>query len=209
MTSKTSKFTSGLSMKGPAVKFLLRFLVIFGLLIAPWPGLNQAYSQYFQSLGQLVFNPTGETKRMVVFSPASGQIPGMDTRLTLENAELADASGRGLVKSTEIDARSIGWVPTALTIALILATPIPWTRRLVALAGGIFLIHLFIFFSLQAWIWNNSPDLSLLTLSKFEQRVVGELNYALMNQLGISFTVPVVIWTLVTFRRQDQDALVT
>ena len=39
----------------------------------------------------------------------------------------------------------------------------------------------------------NSPDLSLLTLSAFEQRVVGELNYALMNQLGISFTVPVVM----------------
>jgi hypothetical protein len=196
-------------MKGLALKFLLRFLVIFGLLIAPWPGLNHAYSQYFQSLGQAVFNPSSESKRMVVFTPASGQIPVMDTRIVLENAELADASGKGLVKSTEIDTRSIGWVPTALTMALILATPIPWTRRLVALAGGVFLIHLFIFFSLQAWVWDNSPDLSLLTLSKFEERVVGELNYALMNQLGVSFTVPVVIWTLVTFRRQDQDALTT
>ena len=191
------------------MKFLLRFLVIFGLLIVPWPGLNQAYSQYFQSLGQMVFNPAGETKRMVVFSPASGKIPGMDTRLALENAGLADASGRGPVRSTEIDARSIGWVPTALTMALVLATPIPWTRRLLALAGGVVLIHLFIFFTLQAWIWNYSPDVSLLTLSQWQQRVVGELNYALMNQLGISFTVPVVIWTLVTFRRQDQDALTT
>ena len=76
-----------------------------------------------------------------------------------------------------------------------------------ALAGGLVLIQLFIFFSLQAWVWNNSADLSLLTLSSFEQRVIDELDYALMNQLGISFTVPVVIWAIVTFRRQDQDAL--
>ena len=205
----TSKFTSGLSMKGPAMKFLLRFVVIFGLLIAPWPGLNEAYSHYFQSLGQMVFNPAGETQRMVIFSPASGRIPGMDTRLTLENSELADASGKGLVKRTEIDTRSIGWVPTALTMALVLATPIPWMRRLTALAGGLVLIQLFIFFSLQAWVWNNSADLSLLTLSNFEQRVIDELDYALMNQLGISFTVPVLIWAIVTFRRQDQDVLAT
>jgi len=189
------------------MRFLLRFVVIFGLLIAPWPGLNEAYSRYFQSLGQMAFNPAGEIRRMVVFSPASGKIPGLDTRLTLENAELADASGQGRVECSEIDTRSIGWVPTALTVALVLATPIPWKRRLTALAGGLALIHLFIFFSLQAWVWNNSAGLSLLTLSSFEQRVLDELNYALMNQLGISFTVPVVIWTLVTFRRQDHDAL--
>jgi hypothetical protein len=189
------------------MRFLLWFLLIFGVLIAPWPGLNQAYSRYFQSLGQMAFNPSGESRRMVVFSPASGKIPGLDTRLTLENTELADASGQGRVERTEIDTRSIGWVPTALTVALVLATPIPWTRRLMALAGGLALIHLFIFFSLQAWVWNNSAGLSLLTLSSFEQRVVDELNYALMNQLGISFTVPVLIWTLVTFRRQDHDAL--
>jgi hypothetical protein len=195
--------------RGPGLGFLLRFVAIFGLLIAPWPGLNQAYSRYFQSLGQMVFNPAGETQRMVIFSPASGRIPGMDTRMVLENAALADSTGRGLVESTEIDSRSIGWVPTALTVALVLATPIPWRRRLVALAGGLVLIHLFIFFTLQSWIWNNSTDLSLLALSGFAQRVVGELNYALMNQLGVSFSVPVIIWILVTFRRQDQDALAT
>ncbi len=195
--------------RGPALGFLLRFAVVFGLLIVPWPGLNQAYSSYFRSLGQMVFNPSSGAQRMVIFSPASGKIPGMDTRLTLENAALADSTGRGLVEHTEIDSRSIGWVPTALTMALVLATPIPWLRRLAALVGGLVLIHLFIFFTLQCWVWNNSADLSLLTLSSLEQRVISELNYALMNQLGISFTVPVLIWVLVTFRRQDQDALAT
>ena len=198
----TSKFKSG-----PAMKFLLRFVVIFGLLIAPWPGLNQAYSCYFQSLGQMVFGTSGEGPRKVTVEPSSGKREGLDTRIVLQNTALTAGDGKKLVRAEEIDSRSIGWVPTALTVALVLATPIPWTRRLTALAAGLVLIHLFIFLSLQSWIWNNSPSVSLLTLSSFWQHAVDELNYALMNQLGISFSVPVVIWTLVTFRRQDQDAL--
>ncbi len=196
-------------VRGPGLGFLLRFVVIFGLLIAPWPGLNQAYSHYFQSFGQMAFNRSGALPRMVVFAPATDNAAWIDTKMTLENAALVDNTGKGPVKSAEIDSRSIGWVPTALTIALVLATPIPWRRRLLALAGGVVLIHLFIFFTLQSWIWDNSADLSLLTLSSVGQRMVGELDYALMNQLGVSFSVPVVIWILVTFRRQDQDALAT
>ena len=116
---------------------------------------------------------------------------------------MADSSGKALVKRTDIDSGSVGWVPTALTIALVLATPIPWPRRLTALAGGLVLIHFFIFFTLQTWIWNNSSDVSLMTLSDFWQNVTDQLDYALMNQIGASFSVPVVIWILVTFRRQD------
>ncbi len=29
------------------------------------------------------------------------------------------------------------------------------------------------------------------------------LDYALLNQMGASFTVPVLIWIMVTFRQQD------
>jgi len=190
-------------MRAPNLGAALRFAVIFGLLIVPWRGWNEAYAHYFQALGQIAFNLPGETRRLVIFGPASGKKPGLDTSLTLANPALLDSTGRGLVETTELDARAIGWVPTALTGALVLATPIPWPRRLGALAGGLVLIHLFILFTLQTWIWNNSAGLSLLTLSHFWQRAVWELNYALMTQIGASFTVPVLIWVLVTFRRQD------
>ena len=195
--------------RGPGLGFLLRFVVIFGVLIVPWPGWNHVYSHYFQSLGQIAFNRPGAMPRMVVFAPATDNAAWIDTTMTLENAALADSSGNGPAKMAKIDSRSIGWVPTALTIALVLATPISWRRRLLALAGGVLLIHLFIFLTLLSWIWDNSTGLSLLTLSSIWQRVAGELDYALMNQLGVSFSVPVVIWILVTFRRQDQDALAT
>lgn len=195
--------------RGPAMGFLIRFVVIFGLLIAPWPGWDLGYSRYFQSVGRMAFNLSGERPRKVLLEPASGKYPGLDTRITLENTELADRGDKNCARATEIDSRSIGWVPTALTAALVLATPIPWRRRLTSLAGGLVLVHLFILFSLQSWIWSNSTGVSLLTLSSFWQTVADDLSYALINQLGASFSVPVIIWILVTFRRQDQDALAT
>jgi len=191
-------------VRDPVIGFLFRFVLIFGLLIAPWPGWNELYGHYFRGLGQMAFS-RDEGKRVVLFAPYEGQAAAssLDTRLTLGNRDLLDGGGKGLVKRTELDTRSIGWVPTALTMALIMATPIPWRRRGLALLGGLILVHGFILFSLQTWIWDNSPDLSLMTLSTFWKEVADEFDYTLINQLGASFSVPVLIWILVTFRRQD------
>ena len=186
----------------PIFGFLLRFAVVFGLLIAPWPGWNEGYAQYLRAFGQWAFSQD-DGPRVVVFTANDAPGNTLDTRLSLGNRELLDAAGRGLIKRTEINTRSIGWVPTALTIALVMATPVRWLRRILALGAGLVWVHVFIFFSLQTWIWNNSSDVSLLTLSHFWKAVADELAYAFMNQLGISFTVPVLIWILVTFKRQD------
>ena len=158
--------------------FALRFAVIFGLLIIPWPGWNEMYGSYFRGLGQAAFS-RDEGRRLVTFSPNTGATDarGLDTQITLGNREQVDASGKDLVKKGEFNTRSIGWVPTALTVALIVATPIPWRRRGWALVGGLVLVHGFILFSIQSWIWNNSTGVSLLTLSGFEKQVVDDLDY--------------------------------
>lgn len=181
-------------------------MAIFGLLIVPWPGWNECYGHYFREIGQLAFS-RDEGKRIVVLSPsnAADAAAGLDTQIALGNRDLLDSSGRGLTKKTGFNTRSIGWVPTALTVALIAATPIPLVRRFWALVGGLILVHGFILFSVQTWIWNNSTDVSLLSLSAFWKEVADDLDYTLIDQLGASFSVPVLIWILVTFRRQDDS----
>ncbi len=184
-------------------KFGLLFAVLYTILIIPWPGFDRLYSGYFRAMGTLVFFREGGNEE-VTFSPSVAPLaPNLDTQFRLGNRDTGAMGGKLVHVKTDIDSRSIGWVPTALTIALILATPIPLRRRLWSLAGGLVLVHVFVLFTLQSWIWNNSAAVGLVTFSDFGKQMADALNYTLMSQLGASFSIPVLIWILVTFRRQD------
>ncbi len=185
------------------VGFLWRVALLYGLLIAPWPGFNAAYGKYFRTLGQTVFAREGE-RRMLRFEAVPAELHhGLDTRIALANRDQADRDGKGPVHYLELDTRGVGWVPTALLLALILATPVPWRRRGWALLWGLLVVHGYILFSVGVYIWNNSADLALLTLTPFWQQVLGGLEETLITQMGASFVVPVLIWILVTLRKQD------
>jgi len=191
-------------MIGPVV----RFTIIFGLLVFPWPGWNEIYGGYFRALGQAAFSRQDD-QRIVRLAPHHEQhgFSSLDTQMTMGNRALVDNEGNGQAKIIGLDTRSIGWMPTALTMALILATPVPWRQRAWALLWGLLLIHAFILFSLQVWIWDESPALSLMSLSPFSQTIMDELEYTLLTQMGASFSVPILIWILVTIRRENLFSL--
>ena len=188
------------------IRFLWRFALIFGLLILPWPGWDELYAQYFRTLGEVAFSRDGN-QRLVRFeaNPSPADHATLTTRLTLGNRELMGEDGKGRGEIVDLDTRSLGWVPTAMTTALILATPIRWSRRGWALLWGLLVVQGFILFSLQTWIWNQEPGLSLLALPPWLKQVVDDLQYTLVTQLGASFSVPVLVWLLVTFRREDWE----
>ena len=123
--------------------------------------------------------------------------------MTLGNRDRVDSDGQGLVEQVDLDTRSIGWIPTALVTALILATPVPWRRRGWALVWGLLLIHAFLLFSLQLWIWGESSALSLMRLPPFAQTILDDLEYTLVTQIGASFSVPILIWIFVTIRPEE------
>src|ERR1700690_2560172 len=133
--------------------FLIRFVLVFGLLILPWPEWNELYGQGFRAVGNAVFARDGE-KRILYFE-AHRQTKGfstIDTRITIGNRDLVDSTGKGLAARLGLDTRSVGWIPTALTIALIMATPVPWRRRAWAMLWGLILIEGFILFSVAIYI---------------------------------------------------------
>jgi hypothetical protein len=189
---------------GPILGAVGRFAVIFGLLILPWPGWNPGYGSYFRALGQAAF--TRQDGRQIVWlqpQPVRHDFSSLDTQMTLGNRDLIDPHGNGKAEIIGLDTRSIGWIPTALTMALILATPVPWRQRAWALLWGLLLVHAFILFSLQVWIWDESAALSLFRIPPVLQTILDGLEYTLLTQLGASFSVPILIWVLVTFRRDD------
>lgn len=182
------------------------FVLLYGLLLLPWPGLNETYGCYFQALGRIVFGGI-RGQRILQFEEAHDARLPIGTQITMANHEQVDVNGRGPVIILGLDTRGVGWVPTALIIALTLATPIPLRRRWWALFLGLLLVHGFILFSVGCYIWNESTSLGLLALTPFWKTVVDGLEETLVTQLGASFVVPVLIWLLVTFRRQDLTVL--
>ncbi|HTQ31261.1 MAG TPA: hypothetical protein VMI53_08625 [Opitutaceae bacterium] len=182
--------------------FLGRFALVYGLLIFPWPGWNGFYGRGFRALGRTVF-AENSGRRILRFEPAPDTLRPLDTAIALANREQLDALGSGPVRTLGLDTRGVGWVPTALLLALILATPVSWRRRGRALIWGLICLYVFILFSVGIYIWNESAQLSLVGFSPFWKAIADGLEETLITQMGASFVAPVLIWILVTFRRED------
>ena len=189
------------------VRFVVGFALLYGLLIAPWPGWNVCYGTCFRAMCAGCFPDSGGS-RMIKFESARTGHPGIDTSITIANRDRAGANGRVPAKVLWLDARSVGWVPTALFVALTAASPVPWRRRSLALGSGLVLVHGFILFSVGCYIWNESASLGLVALEPFWKGIAGGLEETLITQLGASFVVPSLIWLAVTFRPRDLRALI-
>ena len=183
--------------------FVGRMILIYGLLIIPWPGFNATYGRYFRALGGLAFaHESGPHLLRFEPVPEAPQHP-LDTRLLLADRAQLDASGRGPVQYVALDSRGIGWVPTALLLALILATPLPWRRRVWALLVGLMAVHGLILISLATAICSGSMAMSPEASGPFWRQVVGGLEETLITQMGAGLVVPVLIWVLVALRKRD------
>ena len=185
--------------------FVLRFGLIYGLLIAPWPGAKQVYSAYFQSLGRLVLADDGP--RILHFQPLADPEhkwpSNLDTAIYLSNRFMLDAEGKAKTFMLTVDAWQMGWTPTAFFLSLTLATPVSWRRRLWALVWGGLLIHGFVLLTLGIFIWNESTRLDLVMLTPFWKDIANRLEEQALNPVGPSFFAGALIWIVVTFRRQD------
>jgi len=190
--------------------FLGRFILVYALLIVPWPGLTAAYGAYFRALGRTVFaHESGRRDVTVEANPDHARFD-LDTLFNLANRDQVDASGNVPVRRLGLDSRGVGWVPTALIIALALATPGSGRRRLGIFAACLLCIHCYILFSVAVYIWNNTDaasGLDLVTLNPFWKQVMNGLEETLITQMGPAFVLPVVLWALIAFRRQDYAAL--
>jgi len=179
--------------------FFLLCLVIYGLLMAPWPGVREAYAVCFQAAGSLLFGSFG-TQNGVRFRPAPNNPAGWDTEVVMKNPA-SGATGTVLHCS-----RKMGYVPTVVLVSLVLATPLPWSRKGRALLWGLLVINAFVALRIALVLLRDlSQDdpLCLFELGPFMHRVLAWAIRALVMSPGSYYGFPVVLWILVTLRRRD------
>jgi hypothetical protein len=186
----------------PIAGFLLAFSVLYGLLILPWPRWNSIYGDGFRAVGRACF-PDDGGRRMIRFDAAQTDHPSIDTSITIADRGRTNPGGRSPARVLWLDARSVGWIPTALFVALTAASPVPWKRRCLALVPGLLLVQGFILLSVGCYIWDESAALGIATIGPFWKLIADGLEETLVTQLGASFVAPALIWVLVTFRAGD------
>ncbi len=182
--------------------FFVLCLVFYALLMAPWPGVMDGYRAFFRAGGDLVFGRFGAAGS-VSFKPIPAGDHAKDTTLVLTKHR---------VGSLERDIKSVyvGYRPTAFVIALVLATPLPWRRRVWALLWCLILVNVFVAFRVGIVLLNdftNPNPLALFTLGRTWKMLLRGLVLLFYRAPEMHYIVPAFIWLVVTFRRGDMSRL--
>jgi len=183
--------------------FFLKVILFYALLMVPWPGVREGYGYVYRACGNTFFRCFGSAGR-VYFAPISPVPEGKDakdTAVTLENIQTRGARG-----TMDMNSRLMGYLPTAFVAALILATPVPWPRRLWALLWGILLMSGFAGVELALRLLDAFSDKNVLTVFTLGSAAKGTV-VILLKVLGMSpvtaYIAPIFVWVLVTFRGGD------
>ncbi len=190
------------------IRYVCLFLFVFGLLMAPWPGVGRAYTRFYSAAATFLFGsirPTGA----VTFEPLHNS--EHDLHVTLYNRARLAPDGSVVAIQTRHSSRHAGYMYVAFLAALILATPIPLKRKTWALFLGIILIHGLIALQLALRIlhaFHNRP-LSMFVMSAFSKRVLSIAHQAFGVNVTFGFVVCVFIWILVSFRRRDWAKIIS
>lgn len=220
------------------IQFAVIFAVVYGGLMALRTPLGPAYSCLFHAGGNIAFSryltsrdgsvrfielnqPVLDLRRDVDFN-TFGTLPDnkvilrpkgvFDTLMLLRNR--AQMGHFGMLRTS---ARMVGYTPTAVIVALFLATPAAWRRRLIGLGIGLVLVHGYIFVRLAIdlatgeWGFGSAKPYALFKLSDFWSGVLTRVSEVVAENPTVYLGVCVFFWLLVsllsgTFTAFRQDA---
>lgn len=206
-------------------KQILRFavLAVALYLVTMWirPYVDTPYATYFRGFCNAVFfsgwlHSDGRARFLDLDAPdlvgevegATGlplrgryappePTPHKDTLMLLINRRVPVPFGQMKTSS-----RLVGYEPTAVVLALLLATSFPtWTRRWIALAIGLAIVHGFIVLRLSLNLlvggFAAGRPYAVFHPSEFWFGVLNRADDILMQDPTASWTFPVFIWFLV------------
>ncbi len=177
----------------PIVGFALGFLLVYGMLAALRPLVSDTYRDLFRSGGDILFGAYGSVRFRTLPEPV-----GMhDTKISVKHRGSRQWTG------IRINSKHVGYTSTAVLTALIVATPLGWSRRGVALGCGYLLLHGFIALRLLIFVRAGTAEV----LDTFWNRAIRAGLLSLSAGQAVSFIVPILIWILVSMRQEDIELI--
>lgn len=195
----------------------IQFVVAYGVLMAPWPGWREAYGHVYAAAATVLFGTQSPERTVLIHHVVAAKSSrpnewGQDIVVALGMRGGSVGSRRVEPSRTTRSSRYTGFAPAALVVALVVATPIPWRRRLRALSWAVVLASGFSAAMLGFWIhgWFYGQECISLALVSAEYiprvRMVASL-LEMSTWMGPYYVTPVLIWILASFRREDLEPL--
>lgn len=184
--------------------FFLRAAAFYALLLSSWHGLTDAYRVVFRAMGNVAMPRLANGAASARFLRYADNPHGADTSVKIVK--------RATGASGNIDLKSgfLGFRPTAFLVALVLATPISWPRRSVALVLGLLAVSLLVL--LRTWLQladklSAPSPLQVYELSASWKSALTACLNILVHSPPSGYIVPGILWVMVTFRRGDWERL--
>jgi hypothetical protein len=186
----------------PIARLVILTPVYFTLLM--FVGTTGFYLPLFHAVGNTFFHRFG-SGRIAHFDPLDDPRNMLDTRVAIGT----DATGTPIYRSQlNINAVREGYAPTAVLVALVLATPIPWPRRWRALAVGLLAVQAFVMLRVVvAVLYGFSRlrvgDQRLLEVGSLGTAVLRRADQVVAGDLHLTYVAPFLIWLVVVVRLRD------
>jgi len=182
--------------------FFALMTVVYVTLMAPWPGLREAYATVVRGGCQVLMGSFG-SQGYAVFGPSPSRDPESMSITLGRKGSRATTSG-------SIGTRYQAYVPMVLVVAMVLATPLPWRRRALALLWGLILVSLFVAF--RIWlqlvvVFETTPGLTLWKLGPSWIWLLSLMDETLGTSTLSTYAIAAFIWLLVTFRSGDWERI--
>ena len=188
--------------------FSLRFTIVYVLLAAPWPGLVEAYGKLYGSAVRGLFGSSGwqrsvEVRRFKPDQPLTATV--MDTEILVSTGATASRGGMRPALQIIRSSRDTGYLPTALVLSLIAATPLARSRKRDALIWGFIFVSWYVALvpglMIHDWIFQEEARLAS-DAGVSPLRGVLHMASRISQWMGAYFVLPVLLWLLLIFDRE-------
>jgi hypothetical protein len=185
----------------PILYFVLAFGALYSLFaLVPWPELPARYSSAYCYVGNALFGSYGD-KGIVSFTQAERPTRSADTVVS------TSLRGSRYIGDVTVSAWITAYLPTIEFIALALATPIAWRRRLMGLGIGTLIVQVILVLRVRIAIlvWFSTPDTpwQLHHLGDSARRALAVTNEAINEAPVAAFVIPALVWLVLMFRPAD------
>lgn len=169
-----------------SLRFFLVFVATFVVLLGAWGVLASSYGALFRAAGGAM--ALGSGPWAVKYSRQLDKNASHDTQVLLLNRQ------DSLKRTVDLSSRRMAYMPTALLIALTLATPVPWVRKGVSLLWGFIGVNVYIAIRLAL-----VPSTYIVAPGEeSRETVLAALEWILSGSSAGWTIVPLVIWVVVT-----------